>query len=218
LSSNSRIEPKRRIENCYLPHARVSAYLKKKLDLEVKRKQLIHAGEKLSEKEDKERRSLDTEKVEILNAYIFPSMANIVKFLEYSQEENLRDVFEEDIKELFFGKSWLKNGHPYPVFMRFLLAAVGWKPENEGKDKGNMMRLDRTAKLTDFRLALLRDLYKVIELVAVLSGPHYVFDDDSYANVVIQDFVRLGIWIKLLTRNADIGDFDVTTVRRRALF
>lgn len=182
------------------------------------------AGEELSREEDSQRRSLDTEKVKILNDYIFPSMANVVEFLEYSQEDELREAFADDIKELFFGKSSLQDGNTYPVFLRLLLAATEWKPEMIGKNKTvseilkDPIALDETVKLTDFRLRLLGYLYEAIGLSAIFHKIKYVFDDDTFANVVRQDFARLGIWIRLLTKNADTEGFNAANVSRPVLF
>ena len=65
---------------------------------------------------------------------------------------------------------------------------------------------------------LINYIYKAIETLAIFYGPRYVFDDDSYAKVVMQDFARLGIWIRLLTKDADIKEFDTMEVSRRVLF
>lgn len=138
--------------NCYRPHAGVISYLEQKLELEQTRRELTEAGKKLSETQEKRRRALDTKKVEILNNYIFPSMADIVVFLEYAQKEELREVFGEDIKELFFGipKTFHKGysdyfdikrmpeGHRFhfsTVFSRFLLAAVCWNEDYKKERK-----------------------------------------------------------------------------------
>jgi len=206
--------------NCYRPHPRVESYLRRKLSFERRRTELTRAGKTLPQ-EDKQRRSLDTEKVDILNNYIFPSMANVVKFLEYSQEDELREVFEDDIKDLFFGKSHLKQGNPSPIFQRFLQASTSWKPQRGERRRSSVLNrtpLHQTVKLIDFRLGLLDYLYYVLGLTAIFNAPKYVFDDKNYVSIVKQDFARLGVWIRLLTKNADVQDFDNNTVARPALF
>jgi hypothetical protein len=219
MSTGSRRIHRRISRNCYRYDANLKSYLEKKLVFERTRR----AGTKLSN-EDDQRRSLDTEKVKILNTHIFPSMANLVTFLEYSQKDELREVFADDIKELFFGKSSSQDGNTHPAFLRFLLASAGWKPEMIEKNKTDSERiqnptpLDQTVKLTDFRLKLLDYIYKAIGSVAIFNGPKFVYDDDAYANVVKEDFVRLGMYIKLLTKNADTEDFDPANVRRPVLF
>ena len=48
------------------------------------------------------KRNLDRRKRYILDKYIFESMANLIFFFEYLKKHpDLRDVFEDDIKELF---------------------------------------------------------------------------------------------------------------------
>lgn len=48
------------------------------------------------------KRNLDRKKVYILNKHIFPSMANLILFFEYlAKDSGLKEMFEDDVKELF---------------------------------------------------------------------------------------------------------------------
>jgi hypothetical protein len=42
--------------------------------------------------------------------------------------------------------------------------------------------------------------------------------DDSYSIIVLQDLARLSIWIRLLTKDVDMDDFDTEYVSRPVLF
>jgi hypothetical protein len=223
--------------NCYIPHTSVTSYLEQKLEFEQTMKELTEAGKKLSETQEKRRRALDTKKVEILNNYIYPSMADIVVFLEYAQKEELREAFGEDIKELFFGipKNFHKGYSDYfdikrmpeghrihfsTVFSRFLLAAVRWNEDyktNKNEAHGRQM-LGLAPRIRDFRLLLVFYLFEIISHIVTENASIQAFGDDSYSTLVLQDLARLSIWIRLLTKDIDMDDFDVEHVSRPVLF
>lgn len=60
-----------------------------------------------------------------LNKYVFPSMANVVVFLEYASRKELRRIFDKDVKELLLGKSTSEyEKHYRPIFRRLIHAAL----------------------------------------------------------------------------------------------
>jgi hypothetical protein len=202
----------RTTKKCYYPHEAVTAYLEKELLLAKRRMNLIPAGEKktVNEAEEINRRYLDKQKNDVLNGYIFPSMANIVTFLEYSRKEELKGKFDEDVKQLLFGISGPKES-PRSVYERFMWATVSWSPEKEdfeeySRNRSGTERLDKIT-LTDFHLDLFYSAYKMIRDI-MMTGTRYIIDDDSFSqNVVIPDLARLELWTRLLAKDAGI-DFN----------
>jgi hypothetical protein len=96
----------------------------------------------LSQDEVKEGRNLDRMKVHVLDKFIFPSMANLTVFLEYiAKNEELQATFDDDLKELFFGKGTGKSDATI-VFQRFIQSTITWNWKK--KENAN-----------DFRLALI---------------------------------------------------------------
>ncbi len=85
---------------------------------------------------EKDLDNLTKMKVDILNKYVFPSMANVVVFLEYCNNPLLRNVFDKDIEELLLGipkRYYDKRINNYTryedetVIARFLAAILAWK-------------------------------------------------------------------------------------------
>lgn len=73
-------------------------------------------------------------------------------------------------------------------------------------------------KLRDFRLLLVLYLFEIISHVVAENAPRQAFGDDSYSIIVLQDLVRLSIWIRLLTKDVDMDDFNPEHVSRPVLF
>lgn len=189
-------------KQCYKPSDTLVSYLEDKLQYEKKRKQIVMGGKRdLSKEEEQEGRNLDRRKVYVLNKYIFPSMANLTVFLEYiAKSEELQTLFEDDLKELFFGKPD-ENSDSLIVFQRFIQSAVTWNWKK--KDNAN-----------DFRLALIYCLEHILFQYLTSIGL-YLLDPTIANSVVSQDLSRVLMWTKLLARNADI---DVGDASRPVLF
>jgi hypothetical protein len=183
-------------DQCYIHSDSLKQYLEKKLQFEKKRNEIVMGGKRdLSEKEEKEGRGLDRMKVHILNKTIFPSMANLTVFLEYiAKNEELQTVFADDLKELFFGKANQKDA--IIVFQRFIQAAITW----------NWKKKENT---NDFRLALISCLEYILFQYLTSIGL-YLLDPTIVNSVVAQDLSRVLMWTKLLARNVDINDRDVS--------
>jgi hypothetical protein len=197
MPKNAQIE-----KQCYKPSDPLVRYLQNKLQYDKKRKEIfMHGKRDLSEEEVKEGRNLDRIKVHVLDKYIFPSMANLTVFLEYiAKNEELRRVFEDDLKELFFGKPDEKPNANI-VFQRFIQSAITWNWKN--KENAN-----------DFRLALIYCLEHILFQYLTSIGL-YLIDPTIANSVVSQDLSRVVMWTKLLARNVDI---DVTDASREVFF
>jgi hypothetical protein len=130
---------------CYSIHANVKTFVKNTLNLErdmnrwkVGKSAWGMAQQDVTEcnqeKFRRRKRSLDSRKVKILNAYIFPSMAIITYFMEeLARSPLLYDIFEEEIKELFLGVG--EKEEEGMVFHRFVRAVVS-RPIAETKKGG----------------------------------------------------------------------------------
>jgi hypothetical protein len=186
----------RDVLECYKPSDTLVKFLNKKLQYEKKGKEIVMGGKRdLSQEEAKEGRNLDRRKVHVLNNIIFPSMANLTVFLEYiAKNEELQTVFEDDLKELFFGKDTEKS-YAMIVFQRFIQSAITWNWKK--KENAN-----------DFRLALISCLEHI--LFQYLNGIGAYLLDSTVNYVVSQDLSRVLAWAKLLARNVDIDDEDAS--------
>ena len=88
------------INKCYKPDPRISHFVKERIELnkilETKKRY------ELSTKEDNLDTKLRQDKKRLLNNVIFPSMANLVVFFEHMKDnDEIRQLFDNDIKELF---------------------------------------------------------------------------------------------------------------------
>ena len=71
---------------------------------------------------EKSKRYLDTEKVDLLNNYIFPSMANVIFFFRcMSRYPRLKARFENDVKDLL----GVRRENPRPDNYGFIFSALG---------------------------------------------------------------------------------------------
>jgi hypothetical protein len=178
-------------KECYKPYVEVLDYLERKLNFEKRRKTLTIVEER-SKEQDKERRSLDTEKVKILNEYIFPSMATLVVFLEYvSKNKELQELFDKDLIALFFGvPQGKKPAEKIIVFRRFLEA---------------LRRLD----VKDINLILLHQMQDTIyQNIPHIAQRQEKLDDSSIiSNILDPDIGRARTWTKMLAKSAKEIEF-----------
>jgi hypothetical protein len=193
------------VTECYKPVSTILTYMKERLQIEKTRREVIMQGKRdWTDEESMKRRELDRMKSYILNNFIFPSMANLTVFLEYiAKNEELQTVFEDDLKELFFGKP-AKKSNAITVFQRFIQAAITWNWKK--KENAN-----------DFRLALIYCLEQIL-FQHLTSIGLYLLDPAIVNSVVSQDLARVLMWTKLLARNVDIDDRDDRDVSRPVLF
>jgi hypothetical protein len=107
----------------------------------------------------------------------------------------LKILFDNDLKELFFGKTKGKSDANV-VFQRFIQAAITWNWKK--KENAN-----------DFRLALIYCLEHIL-CQHLTSIGLYILDPTIVNSVVSQDLSRVLMWTKLLARNVDMDDSDVS--------
>lgn len=125
-------------------------------------------------------------KKRLLEKVIFPSMANIVVFFEALEKHpEIRESFENDIKELFgFMKGNKDNQSIYNnnIWMRFVNSVLTWDEEN---DKNN------------FRLELISELQQII-VNRVTSLSIVKLGEYATVNLVQNDIIRAMVWTKML--------------------
>jgi hypothetical protein len=184
----------------------------------------ISAGKKLTEEEEiteaeeKKRDLLQRRSVYWLNKCVFPSMANLTVFLEYvTKSEELRKVFDDELKELFLGRKIDEQERDYGsgnqkkrlvpgprVFERFIQAAIKFNWSKKENDK-------------NFRLGLIHIIERV--LYQHLNGIGANLLDSAAKYVVSQDSQRMLAWAELLARNVDMEVIDdVDKADRKVLF
>jgi glutaredoxin-related protein len=152
-------------------------------------------------------RQLERRKVHYLNNVIFPSMANVVYFLEMvSKNPELQEEFDDDVLDLLglriTEEMKNKGGNDF-VIARLTRAVIDWteRPSNyEHKRKSSF-------RTSNFRLAAMAVIlqmifYKAIKLSTVEMG-------GEFSNIIIKnDFGRAWLWAKLFTKNIEqeVGD------------
>ncbi len=117
----------------------------------------------------KKKDSLDKRKVIVLNKHIFPALANLTVLVEAMQEESyIRGKFEDDLRELFLGKSSKRSKNSIPIFQRFIAASctLTSSVDHRTKEKKKILA-------PDFRLFLLhimqQTIYRKMEVIAKLK-------------------------------------------------
>lgn len=173
-------------ERSYNPSAELIKYLESRLQYEIKMKKRKSAAEEGTSKNYSNRMS--RLKNYYLNNYVFPSMANLIVFIErVSSSPELRKVFDKDMKELFFAVS-SKDSKNYqrPIFRRFMEAILG-APDLE---------------IDDYKFILAEIAQRA--LVYKMQGvAHRRFDSDTIVNNLINpDLARAAIWFQLLANEA----------------
>lgn len=117
-----------RIENCYTPDYRITQYVKDRIQMNR------IAKSKDRSRFTKDESNLDVklrqDKKRLLENVIFPSMANLVLFFDYlSKYPALRDLFEDDVKELF-GFIGPNAKYEDNIIRRLLISILTWDSEN----------------------------------------------------------------------------------------
>ena len=86
----------------YKPSTSLVDFMERRLQLEKRKDGPFNAGQDLDADYDRQKNNSDRMKVEILNTKIFPSMANLIYFLEMIAKSNeLQKGFEDDLKSYF---------------------------------------------------------------------------------------------------------------------
>lgn len=181
------------------------------------------ATNKVTEKEATEKREIlkkrkryfDTMKVRVLDNVVFPSMANLTRFLEFVLvSPYLNRAFERDLKALLLATSAVTDENKQPIFARFIEACC-WSTTSvaisrRGKVKSNV-------SLSDFRLILMGIMMdKIWKMIPGIG--QYRFKNDTFLNnVLYADFGRAVSWMKEFAHEP-IGQLEFDEYRRPALF
>lgn len=188
----------------YKPSPAITEYMQRKLRFIEKERKSIVAGKDLSEDDKRERKNLDRSKVYILNNIIFPGMANLIVFLEYiAKNEELQQVFDDDLEALFFG---LPESHPEgknPVFGRLIHAAIKWNFQKKGNTN-------------NFRLALINIMQMLIFNYIPSIGLYKM--DSTVSNTILgPDFGRAYAWTRLFAASVKLKE-SMEMTKRKVLF
>jgi hypothetical protein len=172
-------------------------------------------GEAAKVKEDlkTEKENLDKGKVDVLNGHIFPSMANLTVLLEQMHDDpHIREIFEDDLKSLFFAQS-INNEDKTYIFYRFLDACVA-KPKVS--EQTNDSKTDPTLA-PEFRFILgefmQRAVYHMIEGIEPREFEDLIFLRDMLLN----DIRRSIQWTQFFARRP-CGHLKFRGERRPASF
>jgi hypothetical protein len=138
--------------NCYTPSRTLENYFEQRLQLEH-----LGADDTNAVSRNKKIREMNRMKVHILNKIVFPSMANIVYFLEtVSKNPELQQVFDDDLKELFGIRYPLefKDKSYSPIIRRLVEAMIFW---TEGKNEIAAERQERLNEIAAERQELINE-------------------------------------------------------------
>jgi hypothetical protein len=203
-------KPQKHPEWDYKPSEELVKHLTKRLQIEKKHDEIKHAGGKLSLEDERERDNLISEKVRILDKYVFRSMANIVTFFEMCMDPLARKIFEDDIQELLLGanksnKEILqckrKNSRDLPL----LLMPLRYEPIFHRLTNAILSLSSPTESLTeqtDFRLILLDILQWEIYQIFSSASTYMLRDSTIVNNVVEPDIGRAAAWTRYLSTGA----------------
>jgi hypothetical protein len=122
-------------KDSYKPSRELVRYLDERLQLETRRaKKRKAAGDKQKNggkvTDEREDNKMSRRKNYFLNKYVFRSMANLIVFFEYASINELRKVFDRDLKELLLNESALEPGG-IPIFRRLVRSAFAGKIEKQ---------------------------------------------------------------------------------------
>jgi hypothetical protein len=186
------------------------------------------------EKLKAERRKLDRRKVDVLNRYIFPSMANLTVFLEYIAESYrkggggyINKIFEEDLEALFFAKSIVdKSKKGASIFWRLINAICFFDANISYIDPKKIKKIDhvigikdiKTRPIGNFRLVLCDIMQELINRRLVAAGQFTFNDGLLFINETLgPDMNRARAWTRMLAGEA-YQDLKFDKERRPALF
>jgi hypothetical protein len=214
-SSMTKGERGKDVTESYTPNAEFKQFLKERLHHEKIYQEKLEAGKQISNELQEERSELNRKKSRWLNKCVFPSMANLTIFLEYiAKNEELWEVFDDDLRELFIGKPMKrknkdgsvidedKEKSDLIVFQRFIQSAITWN----WKKKKNA---------NNFRLVLINCLeyilFQYLTSIVLYSLPNSAI----ISKKITEDLTNTLQWSELLARSVDT---DVQDASRPVLF
>jgi hypothetical protein len=184
--------------DCYQPSRSLGRFLKEWLQYQQEEAKATEAGKELTVEVKKHGRYLQKEKVRILNEIIFPSMANVLYFLEeVAKSRELKEGFDQDIKELLglqYTAEKTAEGYYYPE------TAKGYRPAIQ-RLVGAMLKWDynRTGEEPNFRLEALATIQH--ELSNELSSlATFQLSLDASAKLVTRDLSSVDAWAQLISK------------------
>jgi hypothetical protein len=183
--------------NAYMAKKEFRDHLEKRLQHEKLYQKKKLAGEELTKEEQKERDDLHRMKLYYLDKCVFPSMANVVTFLEYCMHSPLQEIFEDDIEELLLGirqEHYEKKLNDYSnyenrtVIARFLIAILSW---------------NSTKHPESFRLKLFPIIQRAITF-RILGITPEILGNRMYESIVVNDFARAGALAEFIGKGIKI--------------
>jgi hypothetical protein len=196
---------KRPSAKCYIFDERLEAYFRERIAL--------LEGPKPGEDEKKYNQriqSSNTRKNRILNEVVFPSMANVVYFLEQvASNDELRRSFDPDIKDLFgmrFPEGYTRRDFEfdphstkdyYTVFERLLLPLLRWDLDSSAGFRSLMMHV--AMQIILFQL----QYFTKTQLTSSVRG------------ILGNDLNRASAWIELISNTEEL---DYSEPNRPILF
>ena len=176
-------------KKCYAPKDTVVNYLENRLVIlkeERKIQEKRFAGIELTEKENEElrvkRNRMKQRKLTVLEDHIFPSMANLVVFFEYlSKHQELRELFEDDVKELL-GFKGQDAKYEDNIITRLLQSIIKWDSNNDPNN---------------FRLELISSIQNVLfNKIIFLSLMDNKLGDSMTNGIIGPDVGRAVLWAR----------------------
>ena len=141
----------------------------------------------------KEKRRLDKRKKYLLDKFIFPAMANLTIFTEYTAKSPyLERLFKDELKELFLGVS-TKNENKRCIFDRFIVAASRITRTIE-KEDGNITNIPAPA--TDHKLILCDIMQESILYAVLVTGKSRFHYERFLDETLMPDMHRAIAWTR----------------------
>jgi hypothetical protein len=206
----------------YKPSGELVQYLKERLQFETRRMRKRNAASDFHRGEDnaqdkKEENRMSRRKNYFLNKYVFSSMANLVVFLEYASRNELRKVFDKDLKELFLSESEHEpDDYRKPIFRRLVHAALAERNEDEERDF--FREGFKKMKSGDFKF-LLAEMVQRELMWMILGATESRFGSDTVVKDLVKpDIGRAVTWLTLLAETVTPESKKFNSTNRPVLF
>jgi hypothetical protein len=176
------------------PDEHLITYFRKKLEIERKADTFRNAGKKLPPEIDSQAKKINGTKVEILNEYIFPAMANLDFFFgAIAVYPKFQEVFEDDIKDLLGIRRYNPDKTDYGYMLQGLLAAILIMGNEEYDKKTYLDHRD-----VEFRFKLLDKLQRLIYYKFYPYISKMFSGSPEVQQTIANDFNRIFGWTGLL--------------------